>query len=67
MNVKDGFIFVLVVIVLLIFFTGCNAPRDHLSQFNQYYKAADFNEAMVFAKSKIGKTEKPNGEDLLWS
>jgi hypothetical protein len=35
--------------------------------FNGYYGAADFNEAIVYAQSKIGKTAKPDGEDLLWS
>jgi uncharacterized protein len=67
MDRKKVFVFVFCFTGSIFFFTGCNAPKDHLTQFNQYYKAADFNEAMVFAKSKIGKTEKPGGEDLLWS
>ena len=54
-------------VVLLFCLAGCNAPKSQLSEFNNYYRLSDFNTATEYAQSKIGKTEKPDGEDLLWS
>jgi hypothetical protein len=54
-------------LALLICLAGCNAPKSQLTVFNSYYRAADFNEAIIYAQSRIGRTAKPDGEDLLWS
>jgi len=54
-------------LTLLICLAGCNAPKSQLTEFNNYYRTAEFDKAVEYAQSKIGKTKKPDGEDLLWS
>ncbi len=47
--------------------TGCNAPKKHLSQFNEMVVAGNFAGAECFAQSKIKDRKNPGGEDLLWT
>ncbi|MHC4999366.1 MAG: COG3014 family protein [Planctomycetota bacterium] len=47
--------------------SGCNAPKSHLSKFNQFFEAADFEKARNFAQKKTTQKDTPRGEDLLWS
>jgi hypothetical protein len=56
-----------VVVLSLPFVCGCNAPREQLIAFNQYFEASDFNSATAFAEKNIQKRKNPNGEDLLWT
>ena len=68
MKKKGRFIFKFCFVFgLLIFLAGCNVPKSQLAQFNDYYRTAQFDMAMTYAQCRIGKSEKPNGEDLLWS
>ncbi|MFH1718366.1 MAG: hypothetical protein ABIF19_13515 [Planctomycetota bacterium] len=48
-------------------FAGCNAPKSNLTKFNRYFNDYNLEESGEFAKSKISNSEKPKGEDLLWS
>ncbi len=55
---------------VLIF--GCNAPKSNLMKFNNsfrtdYMGAFDFEKSTQFAKSKLGNSDKPKEENLLWS
>jgi hypothetical protein len=45
---------------------GCNAPKKHLNQFNQMVVASDYEQARVFAETKVSNKTTPRGEDLLW-
>lgn len=57
-----------VLILLLIpFFAGCNAPKSQLEVFNGHFRTANYAKSIEFASSKISKSQKPTGEDLLWS
>ena len=47
--------------------SGCNAPKSHLSQFNHFFEAGDFEKARNFAQKKTSQKDTPRGEDLLWS
>lgn len=57
----------LVIVLSLPFVCGCNAPREQLIAFNQYFEASDFNSASAYAEKKIHKGKNPGGEDLLWT
>jgi uncharacterized protein len=46
--------------------TGCNPPMKDLGVFNGHFEPGDFKQAAKFAESKIGKGNKPSGDDLLW-
>jgi hypothetical protein len=55
-----------------LLFTGCNAPKSHLAKFNSAFRSdymsdCSFVNSSELARSKISKSEKPKGEDLLWS
>lgn len=54
-------------VLLSILLTGCNAPKSNLSKFNKYFNQSDLDDSAEFALSKISKSEKPKGEDLLWT
>ena len=47
--------------------TGCNPTMNDLGTFNGHFEPGDFNRAGQFAESKIGKGNKPSGNDLLWT
>jgi hypothetical protein len=47
--------------------TGCNPAMSNLAVFNRHFEAGYFNQAGQFAESKIGKGNKPSGDDLLWT
>ncbi|MFZ9010728.1 MAG: hypothetical protein ACO20W_02420 [Anaerohalosphaeraceae bacterium] len=57
------------VLTLSIFsiLSGCNAPKSHLSEFNHFFEAGDFEKARNFAQKKTSQKDTPRGEDLLWS
>jgi len=60
------------VIVLLLVFGGCNAPKAHLLKFSDTFqmdclKLNNYEKSTQFAQSKISKSKNPKGEDLLWS
>lgn len=46
---------------------GCNAPKKHLTQFDQMVTSGDLSGARCFAASKIHEKGNPRGEDLLWA
>ena len=55
-----------------LLFAGCNAPKSHLAKFNSAFRSESmgncgFVNSTELAQSKISKSEKPKGEDLLWS
>ncbi len=59
-------------LILVIFITGCNAPKSNLLKFNtsfktDYLKSCNFDNSIKFAQSKTSKGKNPKGEDLLWS
>ncbi|MGA2915806.1 MAG: hypothetical protein ABSE89_07245 [Sedimentisphaerales bacterium] len=51
----------------LLFVFGCNAPREQLLAYNNYFEASDFNSASGYAEKKIHKGKNPDGDDLLWT
>lgn len=48
-------------------FAGCNAPKNHLTKFNELFEAGDFENARAFAEKKLSQKNTPRGEDVLWS
>lgn len=60
-------VFVILILLNLPFFTGCNAPQGHLATFNRHFLGSDYEESALFAQKKISKSKNPKGEDLLWA
>ena len=54
-------------LIILPFFAGCNAPKDHLAAFNGHFLSSDYEKSAQFAEKKISKKKNPKGEDLLWA
>ncbi len=59
-------------LALIFCAAGCNAPKSHLSHFNESFKndcsgQGNFEESTYYAISKIKDCNHPRGEDLLWS
>jgi uncharacterized protein len=52
---------------ILLFLAGCNAPKEHLEQFNCMYQQGQLDLAEQFSAKKIKDPNKPSGEDLLWA
>jgi hypothetical protein len=57
------------VLVLLagLYLPGCNPARTDLALFDYRFEAADYNQAGLFAQTKIRKGNTPSGNDLLWT
>jgi hypothetical protein len=66
-RVGCSFLFAIIILFNLPFSTGCNAPKDQLKVFNANFEASNYDNAALFAEGKIGRREKPDGEDLLWT
>jgi len=60
-------IFVILGLLSLPFFAGCNAPQGHLATFNSHFLSSDYENSALFAEGKISKQKNPKGEDLLWA
>ena len=56
-----------VILILLVLFAGCNAPKDQLAAFNGRFESFDYAKSAHFAAGKISKRTNPKGEDLLWA
>ena len=54
-------------ILLLLVFAGCNAPKGQLETFDRYFNSSDYEKSLEFAQSKISKSKNPKKEDLLWT
>jgi hypothetical protein len=72
MNKKNHNHILFFILILIIFITGCNAPKSDLIKFNSsfqtdYLSSCDFDNSIKFAQSKTSKGKNPKGEDLLWS
>jgi hypothetical protein len=52
---------------MLLFLFGCNAPKEHLEQFNCMYQQGQLDLAEEFSEKKIKDPNNPSGEDLLWA
>jgi len=52
---------------ILLFLVGCNAPKEHLEQFNCMYQQGQLDLAKEFSEKKIKDPNNPSGEDLLWA
>jgi hypothetical protein len=52
---------------ILLFLVGCNAPKEHLEQFNCMYQQGRLDLAEEFSAKKIKDPNSPSGEDLLWA
>jgi hypothetical protein len=52
---------------ILLLLVGCNAPKEHLTQFNCMYQQGQLDMAEGFSKEKIKDPNNPSGEDLLWA
>lgn len=68
-GVRVGGVIVVAVLTVLSlpYVTGCNVPKDHLTKFNRHFEKLDYENSALFAEKKIGKRQKPKGEDLLWA
>lgn len=64
---KNLSVFVILALLSLPFFTGCNAPKSHLATFNGHFERFDYENSALFAQKKISKNKNPKGEDLLWA
>jgi len=64
---KKPVVFTVLALLILPFFTGCNAPKDQLAAFNGHFLSSDYEESAQFAEKKISKSKNPKGEDLLWA
>jgi uncharacterized protein len=53
--------------VVAVFTGGCNAPKQHLTQFNEMVVTGDLAGAKDFAANRVRCGDKPGGEDLLWT
>lgn len=51
---------------LIPFFSGCNASKDSLQQFEKTYVASEYLQCLEFSKNLVSQKEKPSGSDLLW-
>ncbi|MCK5226465.1 MAG: hypothetical protein KAQ89_07065, partial [Planctomycetes bacterium] len=60
-------IFAILAISNTIFFAGCNAPKGHLTAFNKYFEASDYENSILYAQKKLKCRKNPKGEDLLWA
>ena len=61
-----------IICVFVIVFTGCNAPKSALLEFDTSFKSgavnsSGFDKAINLAQSKTSKSANPKKEDLLWS
>jgi len=57
----------LLFVLLLLVFAGCNAPKSQLGTFGEYFRSSDYEKSIEFAQSKISKSKNPKKEDLLWT
>ena len=64
---KNLTVFVILILLTLPFFAGCNAPKDNLTTFNGHFERFDYENSALFAEGKISKQKNPKGEDLLWA
>jgi hypothetical protein len=67
MRNKDFVSKVVTILLFIPFFAGCNAPKSQLEVFNGYFRSSDYAKSLEFASSKISNSQRPGGEDLLWS
>ncbi len=63
---KNPVVFAVLVLLILPFFAGCNAPQDQLATFNGHFERFDYENSALFAEKKISKQKNPRGNDLLW-
>ena len=54
-------------LIAAICLQGCNRAQSDLAEFNWQYESSDYSQAGLYAQDKIGKGEKPSGNDLLWT
>jgi hypothetical protein len=66
-RLSNHVLFTILILLNLPFFSGCNAPRDHLRSFNKHFETCAYEKSALFAQKKIRKHKKPKGEDLLWA
>ncbi len=59
--------YIFAILLLALFFAGCNAPKSSLKKFDGFFASADYEASVEFAQSKLGKGEKTKREDLLWT
>ena len=64
---RNPVVFAFLALIILPFFAGCNAPKDHLATFNGHFEGFDYENSALFAEKKISKQKNPKGEDLLWA
>jgi hypothetical protein len=57
----------LLLVLLLIVFAGCNAPKSQLNTFGEYFRSSNYEKSIEFAQSKISNSKNPKREDLLWT
>ena len=63
-HVRNGFF---LLVLPLFVFAGCNAPKNQLGTFGEYFRGSDYERSIEFAQSKISKSKDPKKEDLLWT
>lgn len=64
---KNSVIIIVLALLILPFFSGCNAPKSQLDTFNRHFEGFDYENSATFAEKKISKSKNPKGEDLLWA
>ncbi|MHC4104941.1 MAG: COG3014 family protein [Planctomycetota bacterium] len=66
-RLKNPVVLAVLALLILPFFTGCNAPKGQLAAFNGHFLSSDYEKSAQFAEKKISKKKNPKGEDLLWA
>ncbi|MCK4753482.1 MAG: hypothetical protein KAS75_08540 [Planctomycetes bacterium] len=66
-KLRSPVLFAIIALLVLPFFIGCNAPKNHLATFNGHFEIADYNNSALFAQKRIKNRKTPKGEDLLWT
>ncbi|MBN2271007.1 MAG: hypothetical protein JXN61_10355 [Sedimentisphaerales bacterium] len=58
---------VVAVLLAVLFFGGCNAPKSSLKKFDGFFASGAYDKSVEFAQSKLGVGKKTKREDLLWT
>ena len=64
------------ILLLIAFSVGCNAPKDQLKVFNGHFRNREYQKSIQYAQSKMSKEKKvkkgkkpakPRRDDLMWA
>ncbi|UCG49231.1 MAG: hypothetical protein JSU94_05495 [Phycisphaerales bacterium] len=65
LRIRGGALGIVAAVAFLL--GGCNAPKSNLATFDGYLRSSNLEKCADFAGSKISRSGRPTGEDLLWA